>query len=83
VLAACHDDFKRRGGEAKAGVKVAVPTSSSYLNSYPVSGSVLAESRMAVGAGIVGNAGGNIVAAGAGNLVAAGGGNIVAAGAGN
>jgi hypothetical protein len=87
VLAACHEDFKRRGGERTG--NAVVPTSSSYLSSYPVSAAVLAETRNAVGvlshngAAIVGNAAGNLVAAGAGNMVAAGGGNMVAAGGGN
>jgi hypothetical protein len=88
VLAACHEDWKKRGGERKD--KAVLPTSSNYFSSYPVSAGVLAETRTAVsnvigqnGANIVGNAGGNLVAAGAGNMVAAGGGNMVAAGGGN
>lgn len=81
VLAACHEDFKRQGGERKGAATL--PTSSSFLSSVPVSPGVLAETKTAIGGGIVAAGGGNIVAAGAGNIVAAGGGNIVAAGAGN
>lgn len=80
ILAACHEDWKRRGGEGTA--KAAVPTSSSYLSSVAVSSNILSESRSAVGS-LIGNDAGSMVAAGAGNMVAAGAGNMVAAGAGN
>lgn len=88
VLAACHEDWKKRGGERSG--KAMLPATSPHLHAVAVTPDIFAETRSAVstligndGGSIVGNAGGNIVAAGAGNMVAAGGGNIVAAGAGN
>jgi hypothetical protein len=90
ILAACHEDWKKRGGEATATATKAVPTSSSFLNTVSVSPNILSESKLAVssligndGASMVAAGGGNMVAAGGGNMVAAGGGNMVAAGGGN
>lgn len=88
VLAACHDDWKKRGGERPG--RAVLPAASPHLHTVSVSPEVFAEARVALGSligndggSIVGNAGGNLVAAGAGNMVAAGGGNMVAAGGGN
>lgn len=85
VLAACHEDWKRRGGAGLA--KPVFPASTSFAATVQVTPNIMNETRSAVSSligndagSIVGNAGGNLVAAGGGNLVAAGGGNMVAAG---
>lgn len=79
ILAACHEDWKRKNGNnAKTSGSNTIGTSSSYLDLFKVGNQVANEASK-----LIGPAGGNVIAPGGGNVVSSGGGNVVAAGGGN
>jgi hypothetical protein len=76
ILAACHEDWKRKNpSAAKTSGSNTVGASSSYLDFAKVGSQVANEAS-----GIIGSAVGNVIAPGSGNVIAPGGGNVVAAG---
>jgi len=76
ILAACHEDWKRRNGNAaKTSGSNTIGTSSSYVDLLKVGATVAGEASK-----IIGSAVGNVIAPGGGNVVSGGGGNVVAAG---
>ncbi len=79
ILAACHEDWKRKNGNtAKTNGSNTIGSSSSYLELAFVGSQVAKEASS-----LIGPAGGNVIAPGGGNVVSAGGANVVAAGGGN
>lgn len=76
ILAACHEDWKRKNpNAAKTSGSNTVGSSSSYLEFAKVGSQVANEAS-----GLIGPAAGNVIAPGSGNVIAPGGGNVVAAG---
>jgi hypothetical protein len=76
ILAACHEDWKRKNGNtAKTSGANTIGTSSSYVDLFKVGNEVANEASK-----LIGPAGGNVIAPGGGNVVSSGGGNVVAAG---